>query len=300
MGRVMRGFTEKQSLKYSMVGAFLLSLWGLGMSIYSQSEAILLDGAFNLISAIVAFFSIRVAHLTSKGSDQEFPLGYYSFESLIVLIKGISMLVLIVIAISSNLPVLLSGGREPAIELMAIYVFPAVAGCFILYYICYLGYRANPSDLLKAEKQAWLINAVISGAIGLALVIVLLLASTSLAWISRYIDQILVILFSLAFIGEPIKLVRGGVRELLLARPSEEFVAPIKKEIALLSLEYKLNIVALDIIKTGRHTWVTIILNPEEDEINVRRFMELKQKARALISRHYTESYTEIIIEAVK
>ncbi len=288
---------ESKTLKYSMIGAFILAVWGISMAVIAQSGAILLDGAFNLISAIVSFFSIKVTILAAKGSSKKYPLGYYSFESLIVLIKGTSMLVLIAIAIASNLPVLLSGGRDPALGLMALYVFPAVVGCLILYKVCDKGYQNAGSDILKAEKQAWLINAVISGAIGLALVIVLIIQSTSFAWIARYIDQILVILFSLVFIRDPLNLVRSGFKELLLATPDKAHMAPIEEKLETLTREHDIKVLSLDVIKTGRKTWVTLVVEPDHDEINMNDFMALKNQLQTSLQSIYPDSNAEILLD---
>jgi len=50
---------EEKALKRSMIGAFILAIWGVAMAWVSDSNAIMLDGMFNLISGIVSFFSIQ-------------------------------------------------------------------------------------------------------------------------------------------------------------------------------------------------------------------------------------------------
>jgi len=82
---------EEKALKRSMIGAFLLAIWGVAMAWVSDSNAIMLDGMFNLISGIVSFFSIQVTRLVSGKKTREFPLGYYAFESMIVFVKGASI-----------------------------------------------------------------------------------------------------------------------------------------------------------------------------------------------------------------
>ena len=58
------------------------------------------------------------------------------------------------------------------------------------------------SEILAAETQAWLINAVISGGIGIAFGVVMLIQGTSWGWIDRYVDQVLVIVLSILFIKD--------------------------------------------------------------------------------------------------
>ena len=88
---------EEKALKKSMVGGFLLAVWGLVMAGVSGSSVVLLDGMFNMISGIMSYFSIEITRLISGKESREYPLGYFAFESLFVLAKGATILVLLLI-----------------------------------------------------------------------------------------------------------------------------------------------------------------------------------------------------------
>jgi len=62
---------EEKALKRSMVGAFVLAVWGITMAVVSDSGVILLDGMFNLISGIMSFFSIEITRLISGKETRE-------------------------------------------------------------------------------------------------------------------------------------------------------------------------------------------------------------------------------------
>ena len=104
---------EEKALKKSMLGAFILAIWGIVMASVSGSSVLLLDGMFNLISGIMSYFSIEITRLIYGKESRDYPLGFFAFESLFVLAKGASILVLLLMALYSNIGVLLSGGREP-------------------------------------------------------------------------------------------------------------------------------------------------------------------------------------------
>ena len=70
---------EEKALKASMLGAFILAIWGLVIAALSQSGAVLLDGMYNLISAIMSFFSIEITRLIFGKETREYPLGYFAF-----------------------------------------------------------------------------------------------------------------------------------------------------------------------------------------------------------------------------
>ena len=288
---------EEKALKRSMVGAFLLAVWGIVMASVSGSGVILLDGMFNLISGIMSFFSIEITRLISGKVTRKYPLGYFAFESLIVLAKGASILVLLLMALYSSIGVLLSGGREPVLGLLTIYVALAVLGCVVLFLTCRRGFKQTGSEILQAETQSWLVNAVVSGAIGVAFGITMLLTGTPLGWIDRYIDQILVIILSFLFIKDPLVLMKSGVKELLLASPQKQYVKPFEEKLLPLRDQLRARTLAVEIIKTGRRLWLTVRFDPMDDEIRVSDFMQVKAKLSKIAREVYENTDTEIILE---
>ena len=288
---------EENALKTSMVGAFLLAVWGIAMAVVADSGVILLDGMFNLISGIMSFFSIEITRLISGKETREYPLGYFAFESLFVLVKGASVLVLILMALYSNIQVLLTGGREPALGLMTIYVILAVIGCIVIYVITRKGQQKTNSDILAAESQAWLVNAVISASIGIPFGIVMLLQGTAWGWIERYVDQVLVIVLCLVVIKDPLVLMKNGLKELLLAAPQQEFNALFEEKILPLKDQLGAQKLALEILKTGRRIWVTVKMDPNEKIINMDEFMKIKKQLSDVACSIYPNSHTEVLLE---
>ena len=280
-----------------MVGAFVLALWGIAMAAVTSSGAILLDGMFNLISAVMSFFSIEITRLVAGKETREFPLGYFAFESLFVFIKGASILILVLMALYSNIMVLLGGGREPALGLMTLYVALSVIGCLILYSVTRKNSRKTGSELLQAEAKAWFINGVVTCAIGVAFVITMLIQKTSIGWIDRYVDQVLVIMMTFLFIKDPLILMRGGLKELLLAAPQEAFSQPYVNKIMPLKEELGARHLSLEILKTGRRMWVTVFMDPVEDTVHVDEFMAAKTKLRNISREVNPNTQTELILE---
>jgi predicted Co/Zn/Cd cation transporter (cation efflux family) len=205
--------------------------------------------------------------------------------------------VLLLMALYSNIGVLLSGGREPVLGLLTIYVALAVLGCVVLYFTSRRGFKRTGSEILQAETQAWLINAVVSGAIGIAFGITMLLKGTPLGWIDRYIDQILVIVLSFLFIKDPIVLMKNGIKELLLASPQEQYVKPFEEKLLPLKDQLNARALAVEIIKTGRRLWLTIRFDPRDDDIRVDDFMQVKATLSKVAREVYENTDTEVILE---
>ncbi len=290
---------EEGVLKKLLVGALLLAAWGIVMAIASDSSVILLDGMFNLISAIMSFFSIEILRLVSGKETREYPLGYFAFESLFVLIKGASIMILLLMALYSAIKKLVTGGGEPALGLMTVYVVLAVLGCLVLYILARRGFKKTGSEILEAEKQSWFINMVVSAAIGVAFGVTMLLQQTSLGWIAKYVDQILVIIFSIVFFKDPIILMKNGLKELLLAAPQREYAAPFEDKILPLKDELGAKKLSLEILKTGRRMWVTVKIDPKEKTINVDEFMKVRQRLKEIAQKVYENTDTEVILARV-
>ena len=152
--------------------------------------------------------------------------------------------------------------------------------------------------MLATETHAWLVNTVISASIGVALGITLFLQGTALGWIQRYIDQILVIGMSLAFIKDPLIFMRNGLSEILLGAPQKEFSAPYEEKMIPLKESVGAKQLSLEVMKTGRRMWVTVRMVPATDTIRLQEFAHIKQKFKQIAGEIYENTDTEVILEA--
>lgn len=64
---------EERAIKLGMIGTLGMAILGLGFSILTQSEAILLDGLFSLINLMVTFASLRVSRLIRRPDYPSYP-----------------------------------------------------------------------------------------------------------------------------------------------------------------------------------------------------------------------------------
>ena len=125
----------------------------------------------------------------------------------------------------------------------------------------------------------------------------MLLEGTPLGWIDRYIDQILVIILSFFVIKDPVVLIKSGIKELLLAAPQEQYVKPFEEKLIPLKDQLKARSLAVEIIKTGRRLWLTVRLDPMDDDIRVDDFMRVKAQLRRIAREIYENTDTEVILE---
>ncbi|RKF18796.1 hypothetical protein DBZ36_10410 [Alginatibacterium sediminis] len=287
---------ERKTLLISASLAFVLALWGISMALYTGSGVIMLDGAYNLLSSVMAILGLRIAMLTSEPYNKRYPMGYFAFEPLLVVVKGISILLLVVFAISSNIQTLLDGGREPQVGLMLIYVVPAVICCVLAWFFCQRAFEQKPSSILNAEKQGWLLNAIITGSIGVALVLVMGIQETAFGWVARYVDQVLVIVFSILFLRDPYLLVKNGMKEISLSSPDTELTQDVTHALKNQVSHAEFEVTQTLVMKMGRRWWVTVEVRSIEPHMSVKSYEAFRQELRAMVSTYYDDHFTDVIL----
>ena len=81
---------EKRALIVSVIGALVMAGLGIGFSLVTQSNAILLDGIFSLIGFTAGLIALRVSRLVQQPDDEHYQFGYGGFEAFFNLLKGIT------------------------------------------------------------------------------------------------------------------------------------------------------------------------------------------------------------------
>ena len=79
---------ERRYLLIAAAGNLLLGCVGLVVASAASSQAILLDGFFNITYFITGLITLKIAGLVARGDDERFPHGYGFFEPLINGIKS--------------------------------------------------------------------------------------------------------------------------------------------------------------------------------------------------------------------
>ncbi|MDY0137227.1 MAG: cation transporter, partial [Thiomicrospira sp.] len=86
---------EKRALHFSVWGNVFMVLIGVGFAIVSHSDAIMLDGLYSFIHLLIALLTIRVSQLVMKPSNDDYPFGYWMYEPMINMAKGLMIITLL-------------------------------------------------------------------------------------------------------------------------------------------------------------------------------------------------------------
>ncbi|MGI9537747.1 MAG: cation diffusion facilitator family transporter [Desulfocapsaceae bacterium] len=260
---------EQRGLKFSTAGNLIIGMVGVMVAIVSHSQAIMLDGVFNLIYFVTGLFTLKVARLVIRGDDERFPVGYGFFEPLINGIKGLMVLGISVMALIGAVEALLSGGRAIALGYATAYGFFAAISCWSLALLTHRAAKKTGSPLLRADAENWLVNGAISSAVLLAFLGVFLIQNTRYSHLTPYIDPLLVLTVVLISISVPIRMAWKALMELLNRAPSAEVVKSVEEVVAL-SLE-ALPVVEsfVRVLQPGRTRMVSVhVVVPKDYQIS--------------------------------
>ena len=220
--------TERRVLFVSAGGNLIIGVVGVLVAVFSKSQAIMLDGLFNLSYFAAGLFALKVAALVKQGDDQRFPLGYSFFEPLINGMKGVLVLGISIVALAGALQALFAGGRTIAAGMAIAYGVFAAATCWILAAATRRGAVRSGSPLLFADAQNWLVNGAISSAVLLAFTAILIIRDTELAFLVPYIDPSLVLIVVTISISIPVRMAWQALMELLNRAPSQPVVQEVE------------------------------------------------------------------------
>ena len=257
----MKDETAKAEYRYLLaaaIGSALIGCAGVAFSFITSSQAILLDGLFNLVYFAAGLFTLKVARLVQRGDDQRFPYGYGFFEPLINGMKGVLVLGVTLMAIVGAVEALVTGGRAIAPGWAIAYAVLATTACCALALITRRGAKRTGSPLIRADAENWLVNGAISGAVLLAFVGVYLMQGTDLEFLVPYADPTLVLVIVAISISIPIRMAWDALMELLNRAPRPAIVERVTRTIEACTAELPVQKLFVRVVQPGRTRMVLV------------------------------------------
>lgn len=217
--------TEQQALTTSLVGAVVLAVLGTVFGLASGSSAILFDGVFSMIDALMSVVSIAVVRLilrsTASGLSPRFGRGYWHFEPMVLVANALILVTVMTYALVESVLSVIDGGRD--IELGVAIVYAAV----VLVLTTTIGvteHRANKrigSALVAMDVKGWLMAGGVTGALLVAFVVGVLLDGSRFEWAVPYIDPVVLIVVAVVLIPVPLATLRRALAEVALVTPED-------------------------------------------------------------------------------
>lgn len=256
--------TERRVLLISAAGCLVIGCVALVAAYASSSQAILLDGLFNLVYFATGLFTLRVARLVQRGDDERFPYGYGFFEPLTNGIKGVLVLGISVVALIDAIVAILGGGRQIEAGIAIGYGAFATAACWTLALATWYGKQRSGSPLVGADAENWLVNGAISSAVLLAFLGIWLIRGTAYEPLTPYIDPALVVIVVLISLAVPIRMAWQALMALLNRTASDEIVRQVTEIVTDSLRELPVRELFVRVIQPGRTRMIAVhVVLPE-------------------------------------
>ena len=291
---------EKTAMSVSLYGNLFFVIVQLFMSVYTGSQAVLLDAAYDGIEFLMLLPSIFLIPYLYKPDDENHPYGYMQFETIFVVIKGVTMVAFTVGLILNNIQFLIHGGREVAFDTVAGFELSAcILGLVVTQFLRRKNKNIN-SQLIEAEINDWKIDSVVSLGMTVAFFLPIWLPFDWFKPIVPYLDPIITMILSMIMLPIPIKTVITAFRDLMLIPPEEETINEIKSIVEPFvehcnGVDHYYNIV-----RTGRKLWVSLYIIYDREVISLIRMKDIEDDCSKLLKEQYSDSYFEIIPEFKK
>ena len=213
------------SVIVSTVFAAVSLVWGWAVN----SQLILFDGLYTSAAVVLSLLGLQTLRTVSKGADSRYPWGREVYEPLTIIFKAAALGGLCVYAAVTSVAEILDGGRAINARWALAYAGLSCATCIVV--TLYLRRVKSTSDLVAAEAAEWFGDALLTTATLAGFGIALGLTAAGRPEWAAYVDPVMVVLASTAFLAVPVGLIRRGFREVVTMSPPVEILDQIHRHV---------------------------------------------------------------------
>lgn len=250
--------TEKNVLMLSAAGGLFFAVLGLTWGIIIQSSMIMFDGLYSLISLFISILAICISNFIQKKDFEKFPFGKGIIEPITVAFQSIILFVMCSLSLLNGIKELVSGGNSINTGLALGYSIISSIGCTFVYLLMKKKGKRLSSDIIRAESNQWLMDTILSVAVFAGFIISVILGLTSFAYLTRYVDSLMVIITSAVFIKLPVKTLIRSFKEIVNSTASKEINDKIYTIVKDIEDEYKFENSVTRVSKIGRELRIEI------------------------------------------
>ena len=243
---------ESRILRLSAYANLGVAILGTLFFLWTDSEAILLDGVFAFISFIMGLVTLKVASIVRRPDDEYFHFGYAQFEPALNTIRGLILVVVCAFALASSIGAILDGGRALKLGPALIYAGVTIVASFALAAMHRKVAREVESPLVAVGADNWLMGGLLSVGVGAAFVVALVAQGTRWEPIVPYVDPVLVVIMVLAMIWVPVRVVFDSVGELLMIAPEPDVQKDVDERLRAAAAELGFERTVVRMVKVGR------------------------------------------------
>jgi cation diffusion facilitator family transporter len=292
---------EQRTLKVSVATIVALALTAFGYGLTIESEVVILDGVFALISLVGSALYLLAARLVTLPSDRRFQYGYAHIEPLVNSINGLVMGMVCVYALLNGIGGLRGEGNPVDPAQVIVYGLVTAAVCATVWAYENRVARRIDSQLVRNDAREWMISLAFSAVTTVGFAVVYLLPEPWRSVWARYADSALVALMALLLLPVPWRIVSQNLREVLMMTGADEvLVGRVEGVIREIRAEHDVLSHSSHIVKIGRMHFieVNIVVGPNFAPQRVSELDQLRARIWAAVGRPLDEAWLSICFTA--
>lgn len=243
---------ESRILKYSVMTTLFFGILGLVWGWLIKSDMIIFDGLFSFVSVILSSLSLGVYKIIQNKKSEDLPFSKYILEPIIIGINGIILIIMCLSSLREGIDAFKNGGNTVELGKATIYSIISTLGSIIVYIkIKKEGKKIN-SELINMESIQWKMDGILSAAVLIGFLITFIISKTRIAYITPYIDPVMLIITSIMFIKAPIEMIISSLKEIMGFKVPENINLEVIKQAEEIKTEYNFSNVLTKVLKIGR------------------------------------------------
>lgn len=295
MKRIERA--EKKILWLSFGGGLCFAITEFVMAIFSGSQAVLMDAAYDASELIIIGLTLLLTPLFHKPITEKKPYGNLQAEAIFIVVKGFMMLSVTLGLSANSIRIVLSGGNT--VQGAQISIFQLILGflSLILLLIMKKINKSIHSPIMDTEIYGWKLDVYYSLGMSFAFFVSTLLQNTKLSPILPYFDQLVVIAIVVFMLPESILMLIKAMRSMFLFAPEEEIIEKVKVISNDILKASEFNAEFFDITYTGRRLWVAIYFSTEQEFISVNKLKFVINSLNIALRTEFNDCVCELVPE---
>jgi predicted Co/Zn/Cd cation transporter (cation efflux family) len=231
-----------------------------------------------------------------RPDDDVYHFGYAAYEPMLNLTKGLLMAFVTLFALVSAILVVIEGGREIEAGWASIYAWIAAAGCFAIAVSQRVLAKKTSSPLLAVDSKNWLIDGLMSVAVGIAFLVAVLLVDTSYAHLLPYADPAVVIILVILSLPIPFTIIRDNWRQMLGRAPGESVQKKAEAAVQKILGPSEAYDTKIRLDQLGRLTYLqlyVVIKGPEDPDVG------RLDKCRSAVHEALTDDFDNLALDVI-
>lgn len=295
---MIKKLKEKRILLISFAAGLMFAIVELIFAIYSHSQSVLMDAAYDASELIFIALILFLTPLFYKPVSEKHPYGFFQVESIFLIVKGFMLLAVTVSVSAEVIGSAMSGGNR--VNEGQISLFQLLLG-IVSILIFLLINRMNQSlysPTIDAELLGWKIDIAYSIGMSLAFFVAMFLEKTPVAFIAPYFDQMVAFGVILFMLPQSLKMLWRAMKDVFLFSPDEHTVNQIKNICTDIMQKNQFYPVFFDITRTGRRIWIAVYFEIEEDSLAVKKLKRVTDSVNQEVGNLFENCTCELILAA--